>query len=838
MFGCEKETDVSVIIPIYNQESQIRQGIKALLREQTASCQIELLLVNDGSTDRSGEICRDLADRYPQVRCFEQDNRGVSAARNQGIRNARGKYLFYMDADDRLEPGTLGRVKNFFDTVEQEVDMVTYRIDTLYEGKLLAPHFRYQYLQDSGIYNLREYAYIGQTTMNIAVKNRFADNVLFDERQTFSEDQKYCCRVLRDTLKMGYCAEGRYIYCRNPGSASGRLSGACYVFEQCTALFEEVFSWYEDEVPVAFQGLYVNDFYWKLCCNMLYPRHYTGAKYERAVQRLLTLLRRCGSEIILDHPHIDFFEKYYMLRLKGPDTMKWQIRSDGFGLFHQDICTVWENSVEIVMTRCAVRDGRVVVEGFLKTVFFQFYAKEPMLCAIEDNGRLTRKLPLRPSVHNYYLSHEKTQRFWAFSYECDPGQVQQVRFEMGIGDRWFPVHYYFMPCVPFSHKYRRYEYFSHGLKLRIDKEGTIYIRIVHGEQHNPIWLYYDCAGVAYDNGMLQFLHDSRQKDGIERYYIVSDARQWEQLPDRQWGVGWGSRKHKKLFRQCRKILTAYIEESNIIPYPADKYDQYAGNFSWEIVYLQHGVLHIDMPWKYSPERMLVDRVVVSTEQEEKLYERNGFRSRNLIKCRMPRFAALPRQERARGNRGEKILYAPSWRSYLVGRYGQNHQWERMDGRFKASNYFLKMHKLLKDEGLQNLLEQYNMELDLKLHPIFEIYKEYFDDLPGRIHVVSRVGKTEEYDIFITDFSSYLYDYLFAGIPVFLYLPDEKEFRCGMNGYREMGEEDYWDKVNTEPEGLIKQIGDYLEQGIYEGLQADFYKCREPAEEIYRTEMAH
>lgn len=73
--------------------------------------------------------------------------------------------------------------------------------------------------------------------MNIAVKNRFADNVLFDENQTFSEDQKYCCDVLHRTLKMGFCKEGKYIYYRSSSSSSGRLSGSCYIFEQCMSFF-------------------------------------------------------------------------------------------------------------------------------------------------------------------------------------------------------------------------------------------------------------------------------------------------------------------------------------------------------------------------------------------------------------------------------------------------------------------------------------------------------------------------------------------------------------------------------------------------------------------------
>ena len=80
--GKEEKTDISVIIPVYNQESEIERSILDLLRGQTALCRIEILLINDGSADRSGEICRRLADKFPEIQYFEQENRGVSAARN------------------------------------------------------------------------------------------------------------------------------------------------------------------------------------------------------------------------------------------------------------------------------------------------------------------------------------------------------------------------------------------------------------------------------------------------------------------------------------------------------------------------------------------------------------------------------------------------------------------------------------------------------------------------------------------------------------------------------------------------------------------------------------
>lgn len=827
----EENVDVSVIIPFLNQQSYIKGVVRNILKEITDSLSIEILLIDDGSTDDSASVCKELSAQYKQIKYLYQENAGVSAARNYGINNAKGKYLFFLDADDSLEYGTIHKIKVFFDSVYDEVDLVTYRIDTIYKDSILKPHFRYRYLKESGVYDLREHAYIGQTTMNIVVKNRFADNILFDEQQTFSEDQKYCCEVLKDKLKMGYCAEGRYLYYRNENSASGRLSGACYIFEQCTDFFEGLFEQYE-EVPLAFQGLFVNDFYWKLQCNILFPYHYDNEKYKAAIGRLQKLLSKCDASVILNHPQIDFFEKYYMLRMKNKKELEYKISDTGFGLFSNEICTVYENSVEIVMTKFHVSGEKIIMHGFLKSVFFQFYEKLPMLCVAENDGKLVRKLTLRESVHNYYLSHEKTQRFWAFSYECNINEVYNFAFEMEVGGKWFPVHYYYMPGVPFSHKYKRYAYTYNNVKITIDKENHFHINAIKKKAEKPlIWLYYDCVGVECDNGMLQFLNDYDKKDGVKRYYVVSDERQKKYLPKGSHFVKWGDKKHKNLFRNCHKIMTAYIEDSNIIPFARADYERYAGDFHFEVVYLQHGVLHIDMPWKYSPERILADRIVVSTKQEAELFIRNGFTENNLIKCRMPRLAV----RNCKKTQNRRIMFAPSWRAYLVGGY-VNRQWTRLDGRFLASTYYKQINNLLNSRLLNDFLEEADYTLEMKLHPIFAVYKEYFKTDSSRIHIVDTPDKPENYEIFITDISSYAYDYMFQGVRVFWFLPDIDEFKAGMNGYRNMGAKDYWKNVTTEPEFLVEKLRKYVEDGIYEGLEADFFENGLPTEYIYMSNV--
>ena len=96
---------VSVIVPIYNGERFVESCCNQLAI-QTLS-EIEIILVDDGSTDGTGALCDEMQARYPNVRAVHQQNAGVSAARNCGVRLARGKYVAFVDVDDEYEPDML-----------------------------------------------------------------------------------------------------------------------------------------------------------------------------------------------------------------------------------------------------------------------------------------------------------------------------------------------------------------------------------------------------------------------------------------------------------------------------------------------------------------------------------------------------------------------------------------------------------------------------------------------------------------------------------------------------------------------------------------------------------
>lgn len=116
---------VSVIIPVYNVERYIRRCLDSVVSQTLPDVQI--ILVNDGSRDSSGDICQEYARKYPNITYFSQENAGSAAARNAGLEYAAGEYVGFVDSDDWIEPTMYQRL---YDTAKanRDADIVFCRV--------------------------------------------------------------------------------------------------------------------------------------------------------------------------------------------------------------------------------------------------------------------------------------------------------------------------------------------------------------------------------------------------------------------------------------------------------------------------------------------------------------------------------------------------------------------------------------------------------------------------------------------------------------------------------------------------------------------------------------
>ena len=151
----------SFIIPVYNCENYIENCVASIMEIQLNY--YEIILIDDGSSDYSGNVCDALSEKYIQVKCVHQDNQGVSSARNRGVKESSGKYVVFLDADDAINPDVFRDKLNLLEQ-DDSIDLLIsgmsfdyyrknkcYRrehMGYLYEGKMDKIHWA------EGLYNL------------------------------------------------------------------------------------------------------------------------------------------------------------------------------------------------------------------------------------------------------------------------------------------------------------------------------------------------------------------------------------------------------------------------------------------------------------------------------------------------------------------------------------------------------------------------------------------------------------------------------------------------------------------------------------------------------------
>lgn len=123
-------TIISVVIPVYNTEKYIKTTVKSILKQSFQD--YEIILVDDGSTDSSPEICESLAIDHDNIRVFHTENRGAAAARNYGVDVAEGSYIAFVDSDDTVDPDYLYILYN--NLIDNDADISVCGFEKINDG--------------------------------------------------------------------------------------------------------------------------------------------------------------------------------------------------------------------------------------------------------------------------------------------------------------------------------------------------------------------------------------------------------------------------------------------------------------------------------------------------------------------------------------------------------------------------------------------------------------------------------------------------------------------------------------------------------------------------------
>ena len=205
---------ISIIIPCYNSETFIGGTIEMLLKQNISGC--ELILINDGSTDSTLDILK----RYESnenIRIINQTNQGVSVARNEGIRIAQGKYIYFLDSDDTLADGTLSHFKKIL-TAHSNCQIYAFGYETKVKGKTykryIFPHYDSQTLPGQEIMK----SFLSKKLCIHICSGIYERQFLFDHQLKFKprikigEDVLFILQAIQQANQIYYSKRLTFIY--------------------------------------------------------------------------------------------------------------------------------------------------------------------------------------------------------------------------------------------------------------------------------------------------------------------------------------------------------------------------------------------------------------------------------------------------------------------------------------------------------------------------------------------------------------------------------------------------------------------------------------------------
>lgn len=218
----------SIIIPVYKTEKELSRCVDSVLMQ--AYKNFEIILVDDGSPDRCGDICNEYVEKYKYIKCIHQSNQGPAAARNSGLEVANGQYVLFMDSDDMWNDNEALMRLNLIIDENPDVDVICFGY-TLYDAgmniiKKCIPTIDKHYGKKYDIVKqlVYDYQYYNAAYLKALKRTFLIGNGIYFQHGVLSEDIGWSGRVLVYANDIKVCSSAFYSYIlRTSGSSTSSI---------------------------------------------------------------------------------------------------------------------------------------------------------------------------------------------------------------------------------------------------------------------------------------------------------------------------------------------------------------------------------------------------------------------------------------------------------------------------------------------------------------------------------------------------------------------------------------------------------------------------------------
>ena len=864
----------SVVMACYNAENHLDETINSLLGQSFSfGSNIQLILVDDGSTDKTAEICLKYQNQYPDnIIYLHQENQGQGAARNLGLKYVKGKYINFLDSDDKFSGNTFYSVYEFFEKHYDEIDFVS--VPIFFFDKAVGQHpLNYKFEEDKIIDLNKNWDYPQLSSSSAFFKKELFDNYSFKTDFVNSEDSLMINKMLIDKPIYGVVKDAIYWYRKRTNDAStidSSTSKKDFYIDRLKRYFKELINYSKEKygnVAKFIQYLIVYDLQWMFIVEDV-SEILTAEEIKEVYIHIQDILSEIEDEVILSLRDDKLNISHHMLATKYA-TVNVNLNKE---VYYENIHSNYNNNIAGVYCEntlidkldkhrlwldiIEIKGNTLYISGFLMS----FFDDEDVKIEISKNGKIY------PTTTVYY--HNNSKKFLncslesQFNFDCEiplenkenskveiyarfigenSDETSKWKLPIGFADyaRLSELSNYsicgnnFLKFNDNDFYISRYNYFKMikseiPILLRVLKRKEsyytsilffrfVYLLLYPFYRKKRIWLFMDRQENADDNAEHLYKYAVTQKDNIKKYFTVSDEfGDFTRLSDLPNVLEFYSIKQRLVYLFAEKIISSHPDENILNPFMGKNVKSYSGLINSDKIFLQHGVTKDNVSsWLHKSDKNLKLITTVSDAERKSFLDPGYNYDENIIQTLgFPRFDNLKTNEKTK----RQILIAPSWRTDL----------HNMTIKYiMDSKYFKTINSLINNKTLISIAEKYDYKIIFKPHPMVYGYVDLFET-NEYVTIDEKTTYQELFkdsDLLITDYSSIAFDFSYMKKPIIYYQHDDDyNFKEGYFKYKTMGFGD----VITDENILIGKIEEYLKndckmEEIYTKRVNSFYK---------------
>lgn len=285
---------VSIVVPVYNVRKYLCECLDSLLAQTYK--EIEIVLVDDGSTDESNSICRQYANKDKRIKLIVQKNQGAAMAKNTGLDNTTGDYITFLDSDDLVEPQW---IETMVETLERlDADVVECEFAKKYISSIEAE----KDVPRSGVYTCEQYLeqYLDHWTCSLfwnkLFKAELMENIRFRKERRCIDDEFFTYKVLSNAKIIVHIENMLYYYRQRLSSAVSNEKNREQKTEDALEIMIERYEWIKERFPKLIKKYLNHDL------EMLHYFSRTGYFNESTIKKFESMKKYYLTECIKHYP--------------------------------------------------------------------------------------------------------------------------------------------------------------------------------------------------------------------------------------------------------------------------------------------------------------------------------------------------------------------------------------------------------------------------------------------------------------------------------------------------------------------------------------------------------